>query len=64
MICYLDVLLMYVEVVVMGGKVIVNIILLEVINKVCDRVGVFYVIEVNMRIIEDECILEFIYEGF
>ena len=54
MIRYSDVLLMYAEAVVMGGKATANITPLEAINKVRDRVGVPHVTEANMRTIEDE----------
>lgn len=64
MIRYSDVLLMYAEAVVMGGKATANITPLEAINKVRDRVGVPHVTEANMRTIEDERILELTYEGF
>ena len=63
MIRYSDVLLMYAEAVVMGGKATANITPLEAINKVRDRVGVPHVTEANMRTIEDERILELTYEG-
>ena len=61
---FADVLLMYAEAVVMGGKATANITPLEAINKVRDRVGVPHVTEANMRTIEDERILELTYEGF
>ena len=60
---FADVLLMYAEAVVMGGKATANITPLEAINKVRDRVGVPHVTEANMRTIEDERILELTYEG-
>ena len=50
MIRYSDVLLMYAESVVMGGKATANITPLEAINKVRDRVGVPHVTEANMRL--------------
>lgn len=64
MIRYSDVLLMYAEAVVMGGKATANITPLEAINRVRDRAGVPHIADANMETIENERILELTYEGF
>lgn len=64
MIRYADVLLMYAEAVVMGGKAAAGISPLEAINQVRDRAGVPRVTEANMQTIEQERILELTYEGW
>ncbi|MCC8171455.1 MAG: RagB/SusD family nutrient uptake outer membrane protein [Parabacteroides sp.] len=63
MIRYANVLLMYAEAVVMGGKPVARITPLEAINTVRDRAGVPPVAEATMETIENERILELTYEG-
>lgn len=63
MIRYADVLLMYAEAVVMGGKATARITPLEAINEVRARAGVPRIAEANMQTIEQERILELTYEG-
>lgn len=63
MIRYADVLLMYAEAVVMGGKPSAGITPLQAINQVRERAGVPQVTAANMETIEKERILELTYEG-
>lgn len=63
MIRYSDVLLMYAESVVMGGKAVANITPLQAVNMVRDRARVPHVNHVDMSVIENERILELTYEG-
>ncbi len=64
MIRYSDVLLMYAEAVVMGGKATAGITPLEAVNQVRDRAGVPRIAEATMQTIEQERILELSYEGW
>lgn len=63
MIRYADVLLMYAEAVVMGGKATARLTPLEAINQVRARAGVPAVSNADMETIERERILELTYEG-
>lgn len=63
MIRYADVLLMYAEAVVEGGKAAAGLTPLEAINQVRARAGVPPVTEATMETIERERILELTYEG-
>lgn len=64
MIRYADVLLMYAEAVVCGGKPAARITPLEAINQVRARAGVPAVTEATPETIETERILELTYEGW
>lgn len=64
MIRYADVLLMYAEAVVSGGKPAARITPLEAINQVRARAGVPAVTEATPQSIETERILELTYEGW
>jgi hypothetical protein len=63
MIRYSDVLLMYAESVLMGGKATANITPLEAINQVRERANVPSISNITMETIENERILELTYEG-
>ncbi|WP_455592539.1 RagB/SusD family nutrient uptake outer membrane protein [Bacteroides sp.] len=60
---YSDVLLMYAEALVMGGKQTASLDALGAVNEVRDRVKMPHVSEATMDVIEQERILELTYEG-